>query len=235
MSEPRIVEAEWLDELPADDPRALRSRADLRAVNTWMLQAGIMARALLRHWGRAAAPARLVDLGAGDGTFMLRVARRLALHWRDVTAVLLDRQDLVTDATVRGFSALHWRAEAVAADVFDFLSQAKPSDTDVLTANLFLHHFGQDQLTELLHEIARSMPLLVACEPRRDRFALWGSRMVWAIGCGAVTRHDAVASVRAGFAAHELSTLWPARRDWDLQEYRAWPFTHCFVARKRAP
>jgi hypothetical protein len=234
MNEPRVVETEWLDELSADDPRALRSRADLRVVNTWMLQAGIMARALLQHWGRAA-PAKLIDLGAGDGTFMLRVAHRLAPHWRNVTAILLDRQDLVTEATLRAFAALHWRAVAVSADVFDFLSRTKPGDADVLTANLFLHHFGQDRLAQLLVEISRSAPLLVACEPRRDRLALWGSRMVWAIGCGAVTRHDAVASVRAGFGADELSALWPGPQAWDLHERRAWPFTHCFVARRTAP
>jgi hypothetical protein len=231
MKTPRIVEAEWLDELAADDPRALRSRADLRVVNAWMGQAGIMAGALLRHWGRVA-PAKLIDLGAGDGTFTLRVAQRLAPHWRNVTAILLDRQNLVTEVTLRGFSALHWRAEGVAADVFDFLSR-KSSDADVVTANLFLHHFRQDRLAELLVEISRSAPLLVACEPRRDRFALWGSRVVWVIGCSAVTRHDAVASVRAGFRANELSALWPGRRDWDLDEYRAWPFAHCFAARRR--
>ena len=145
MNAPRIVETEWLDVLSADDPRAMRSRADLRVVNAWMRQPGIMAGALLQHWGRAA-PVKLIDLGAGDGTFMLRVAQRLAPRWRNVTAVLLDRQDLVTEATLRGFSALHWRAEAVAGDVFDVLSRTKSFDAEVVTANLFLHHFRQDRL-----------------------------------------------------------------------------------------
>ena len=40
----RTVEAEWLDQLAADDPRAIRSRLDLRRINTCMLQAAIMAR-----------------------------------------------------------------------------------------------------------------------------------------------------------------------------------------------
>jgi 2-polyprenyl-3-methyl-5-hydroxy-6-metoxy-1,4-benzoquinol methylase len=229
----RVVEPEWLDALSADDPRAQRSRADLRVVNAWMRQAAIMARALLRHRG-GVAPARLIDLGAGDGTFMLRVAHKLAPRWRNVTTVLLDREDIVTPATLAEFSALHWRAEAVAADAFEFLAQTTGGNADVLTANLFLHHFHDDRLARLMQEMARCASLVVACEPRRDRFALWASRMVGAIGCGAVTRHDAVASVRAGFSADELSHLWPCRVEWDLHEYRAWPFTHCFVARKRA-
>ena len=233
MGEPRVVEPEWLDALPADDARAVRSRADLRVVNTWMRQAATMARALFHHSG-GVAPARLIDLGAGDGTFMLRVAHKLAPRWRNVTAVLLDGQDIVTQRTLSGFSALQWRAEAVVADAFDFLAQTRRGNADVLTANLFLHHFDEDRLAKLMQEMARCASLVVACEPRRGPVALWASRMVGAIGCGAVTRHDAVVSVRAGFSGDELSRLWPCQGDWDLHEYRAWPFTHCFVARKRA-
>jgi hypothetical protein len=32
----REIERELLDELPADDPRAIRSRRDLRRVHRWM-------------------------------------------------------------------------------------------------------------------------------------------------------------------------------------------------------
>src|SRR4029450_7172299 len=85
----RHVEREWLDDLPPADPRAMRARRDLRRVNSWMLQPLIMARLLTAY-----APSRartLLDLGAGDGSFMLRVARRLG--WQDVTITLVDRQN----------------------------------------------------------------------------------------------------------------------------------------------
>src|SRR5262249_44322808 len=42
----RRVEPEWLDRLPPGDARAVRSRRDLDRINRWMLQPGIMARAL---------------------------------------------------------------------------------------------------------------------------------------------------------------------------------------------
>ncbi len=42
----RIVKPELLDELPPADPRAVRSRRDLRRVNAWMRNHAIMARAL---------------------------------------------------------------------------------------------------------------------------------------------------------------------------------------------
>src|SRR5947208_2277513 len=84
MSLPRRVEPEWLDQLAADDPRAIRARRDLRRVNAWMRNARSMASALRKH---GAHPRTILDLGSGDGQFMLRVARRLAPHWPNVTII----------------------------------------------------------------------------------------------------------------------------------------------------
>jgi hypothetical protein len=61
---------------------------------------------------------------------------------------------------------------------------------------------------------------------------LFCSRLLWAIGCNAVTRHDAVVSVRAGFSGGELSALWPDQQNWRLTEQRAGMFSHLFIARK---
>src|SRR3569832_1512197 len=126
MSLPRQVEPEWLDELPAGDPRAVRSRRDLQRINGWMLQASIMTRLLLAH--QCGAPRRIVELGAGDGTFMLAVARRLAKRWRGLTATFVDQQNIVTRDTHDAFGALGWRTESVTADVFAFLAEAGEAD-----------------------------------------------------------------------------------------------------------
>jgi Methyltransferase domain len=226
----RAVRPEWLDSLPPDDPRAGRSRRDLRRINAWMQQAGIMAGVLVSHCRQA--PRTILDLGAGDGAFMLRVARRLASRWQGLTVILLDRHKIVSAETQRDFDAIGWRVETVAADVFEFLQQDGPTDVDVITTNLFLHHFPQAELARLLALAARWTDVLAACEPSRAPLALAASQMVWAIGCNDVSRHDAVVSVRAGFNGDEISALWPKQKDWELHEWPAMLFTHCFVARR---
>jgi len=232
MSIPRRLEAEWLDQLPADDPRAVRTRRDLSRINAWMLNAGVMARALIRH-GAGEQPRTIVDLGCGDGRFMLRVARRVAPHWRNVTVVLVDQQDIVSRATREAFGAIGWRPEPHAGDVFEFL-KARSSPVDVITANLFLHHFDGDGLGRLLAAAARLAPLVVACEPRRAKFVVRASRLLWIIGCNDVSIHDAVVSARAGFAGKELSARWPRQDPWELDERPAGLFTHRFIARRGA-
>jgi hypothetical protein len=229
----RQVQREWLDDLPVDDPRAVRSRRDLIRVNTWMLQPGIMARALLARHGPVP-PRAILDLGSGDGTFMLRVARLLSRRWHNVAVTLLDQQDIVSTTTRRGFDALGWSAKTVTADLFGALEQDRLSHADIATANLFLHHFTQPQLAQLLLRVARLAPLFVACEPRRGALPLMASRLLWVIGCNDVTRHDARLSVEAGFEDGELSATWPEHDRWWLHEHAARLFTHCFIAdRKR--
>jgi hypothetical protein len=227
----RQVLREWLDELPADDPRAIGSRRDLVRVNTWMLQPLIMARILRLH--SPATPRTIVDLGSGDGIFMLRVASRLAPTWRNVTVILLDRQHIASQDTLDSFAALGWNARSVTAELFDGLELPEMNDVDIVTANLFMHHLSQLQLSRLFARTASLTPLFVACDPRRGALALLGSRLLWVIGCNDVTRHDAIVSVQAGFRNSELSALWPASAAWDLQECAAGLFTHCFVARRR--
>jgi hypothetical protein len=230
----RIVETELLDELPPGDPRAIASRADLRRLNCVMGHASILSRALRRHFAGASfrsAPLRLVELGAGDGTFLLRLARRSALPGLSVKAMLLDRQKLVSEETHRAFAALNWSIEIATTDVFTWMDQPAPA-AEVILANLFLHHFPEKLLGDLLRLAAARTSLFIACEPRRAPLALNASRLLWLMACNAITRHDAIVSARAGFAGRELSALWPVDDQWKLTEHSTGLFSHCFIAQR---
>jgi hypothetical protein len=229
MTLARTVEPEWLDLLPPDNPRARRSRGDLRRINALMLNQRAIVRDLRREFA-GAPPRRMVEIGAGDGTFMLGIARRLAARWPGVHVVLLDRQDLVTANTRAQIGALGWSVTIATADVFVGLGDAAEPPADVIIANLFLHHFESEPLYRLLALIARRSRMLIVCEPRRSWLALAGSHLLALIGCNDVTRHDARASVRAGFGAGELSALWPGGPGASPREYAYGLFSHCFVA-----
>ena len=89
-------------------------------------------------------------------------------------------------------------------------------------------------LGRLLAACARRADALAACEPRRSRFALAASHLIFFLGANAVTRHDGVLSVRAGFVDRELGAAWPDDpAAWRLDEYDDGLFTHCLVAARR--
>jgi hypothetical protein len=229
----RRVEPEILDGLAADDPQAVHSRRDLAHINALMFQVPIMAGLLRKHV--KAAPMRILEIGAGDGAFMLAVARRLAKQWPDVELTLLDRIDLVPSARRDDFAKLGWRVEGVTAEIFEWLDRAGDQRFDVIVANLFLHHFDNADLSHLFLRMHQLAPVLLATEPRRGSFPLAAARLLWAIGANGVTLHDAATSVRAGFAGKELSALWPAGQGRPIEERRGWLFSHVFAAGMPAP
>lgn len=222
----RIVRPELLDALPANDPRAIQSRRDLRRVNGFMGNVGIIQRNLGNAFAKNP-PRTLIEIGAGDGSFLLRVAERLARRWPNVEVTFVDQQRVVSGDTESAMQNLGWKTSVVCADVFDFLAACAP--VDVVVANLFLHHFESDKLSELLRRIAKKTKVFVACEPRRYRWAVPGTKLLWLLGCNDVTRHDALASVRAGFQGKELSELWPQTGGWKIEESESGLFSHSFA------
>ena len=225
----RILKPELLDTLPADDPRAIGSRRDLRRVNALMGNAAICQRAIDGLLdGRV--PRKLIELGCGDAEFLAVIARRKSLGWNNLEVWLVDRIAIVSESTLHIFREAGWTAHVVNADVFDWMKVAPQAD--ICLANLFLHHFAEDQIATLLIDIASHAAAFAACEPRRSVPALWASHALWLLGCNAVTRHDAVVSVRAGFASNEISRLWSMVESWDLSERPAGSFSHLFTARR---
>jgi Methyltransferase domain len=227
----REVKRELLDELPAGDRRAIGSRRDLQRVNAWMGHAHIMLRALAAAFTDRS-PRSIVELGAGDGTLLLRLAKSIAPRWKPPRVVLVDRQRLLSPGTKAEFEALSWHVESLEMDVFDWLQRPYPEHSDITIASLFLHHFKEDDLRRLLRHAAHQTGFFLACEPQRVNFSLYAAALLGFIGCNDVSRHDAKISVRAGFAGDELSALWPVDEGWRLMERQAGLFSHCFVAQR---
>lgn len=234
MQMTRQVGPELLDQLPPDDPQALGSRRDLQRINLLMGNARILSRTI-QALASAGAVRRVVELGAGDGTFMWRLAAQLSARCQSVEVLLVDRQKTVAQETLEAFRRLGWNAVFVQSDVLAWLSVARRDEIDLIVANLFLHHFPEDALRTLLQLAFARTKCFVACEPRRCVTALLASRLLGLIGCNGVTRHDASVSVRAGFAGRELSNLCPGAAGWQLQERRAALFSHCFAAQRFIP
>ncbi len=232
----RELQPEWLDELPPRAAAARRSRRDLRRLNRIMGHVGHVQRALMKCSRQGFRPEWLIDLGAGDGWFACNLSRSLAnaQEWRGIGIVVVDRLMAIDPSARSAAERAGVRWEAVQAEVHPWLAEATRLPGEALVANLFLHHLEEERLRELFALAASRAAVVVACEPRRAPFVLWASRLVGCLGCNGVTRHDAVASVRAGFRERDLTRLWTERRGWRLNESRAGLFSHLFVARKEA-
>jgi SAM-dependent methyltransferase len=229
----RIVLPELLDELDPNDPRAKRSRRDLRRVHRAMGSLSILREAIGRLRLRVP-PTRILELGAGDASLLLRLARTQP-EWRGAELSVLDRHDLVSKDTRDRYRQYGWTLTVLRADVNEWARAGHSQHFDLCITTLFLHHFDAATLGTLMKAIAAHCDAFVACEPRRNAVARLGSRLIGFLGANAVTRGDAVKSVAAGFADHELTATWPnSPADWWCDEYAAPPFTHCFAAARKS-
>jgi Methyltransferase domain len=229
----RVMSPELLDELDPNDPRAMRSRRDLRRLHRAMGSLSILSAAIAKLRLRAL-PARILELGAGDASLLLRLARAQP-QWRGVALTVLDRHDVLSHDTREAYDQLGWKLTVLHTDVFDWVSKQDSQHFDLCITSLFLHHFDMAALATVMAAIAAHSDAFVACEPRRNTFTWLGSRLVGLLGANAVTRSDAVKSVEAGFADQELLATWPnLHADWWCEEYAAPPFSHCFAAARKS-
>lgn len=206
----RVVAKETLDLLPVEDPAAVRSRKDLRTFNGLMGNYRWFSNRLktfLRTSRDAESDFTIDELGAGRGELILYLKDQLKLSHR-MTFRAFD----LCPAPDLWPSNFPWLSG-------DFLSTWNPENTDILMANLILHHFENSVLGQLAAKIHNSsIKAVFLNETRRTRFHHSAARLL-SLPMSPVTREDAVISVKAGFRRGELSELLELNtRDWMVRE-----------------
>ncbi len=182
----RVVKPEILDDLAADDPDAIRSRRDLRLINTISGNFRWAERTLTRLGAR-----QTVELGAGDATFASRYVRR----YPESVYTALDLAPRPKSAP----ESLRW----LQGDLFEQLPGLRG---DAVYANLFLHHFEGPQLRKL-GTLLGGFRYLICSEPARFQIFHAGGLLFRLAGINHVTRHDLHVSIDAGFRGSELPEL----------------------------
>ncbi len=200
----RLVKPELLDALPAEDPRAMRSRSDLRMINFLMGNEAWIMRQLKNHADYASNG--IVEIGAGDGDLCRKIQRQFP-------SVKIRAYDLVGRPT-----QLADTVEWVSGDVTQC---APPRGFGVLIANLFLHHFD-DQKLAWLRKWVEHFSLVIINEPLRRKSPHWLGALMHPF-VNDVTRHDLHVSIDAGFRSGELLNLLQlSSQQWRCEEIEHW-------------
>lgn len=195
----RILEAEILDHLDPSDPRAIRSRRDLRIIDVFLGNS----RWILRALGNLHDPSGgVLELGAGEGT----LCRRIAAMLPGIRVTGLDRIARPEDLP----SSVRWVGG-------NFLDTLHGIDGSVCCGALILHHLDTISLGRLGIELGRFSHLLFT-EPHRSSFPLAMAGLASPLA-GEVTRHDMSASIGAGFRKGELPQLLGLKpAEWAIRE-----------------
>ncbi len=195
----RQVEAEWLDELAADDPLALGNRRDLRLIDFFMGNS----RWILRRCRRdPVSIRRIVEGGAGEG----RLAQRFLRNYPEVKYRAVDTGPFP--------SRLPEGAEWHQADLRE---SGALGEAELFLGSLILHQFEEEDLGKLgANVIDSGIQRMLVAEPRRARLHVWQLRAGVLIGFNRVSLHDGAVSIRGGFRGEELPRmLGLGKENWD--------------------
>jgi len=186
----RLILPELLDSLPPDQARA--SLADLVRINrSWGGHSTL--RSLLRESVPDGQAFSVLDVGAASGDMGTCIRR----WYPAATVTSLDYIE----------SHLTGPGPRVAGDAFRL--PFRPASFDYVFCSLFLHHFLDEQVVELLTNfgrLARKAVLVIDLErnPIPYYFIAWSRPL---LGWDPVTVHDGAISVEAAFLPKELEDL----------------------------
>ena len=223
MDFPRKLTPEILDALDQDDPKAIRSRRDLRIINTVLGGTRWILRNVDDLLSKDQTITKIVECGAGDGTMTLELASLLAEKHPKVSLTAVDLQP----------APRNWQAhDKVTWHRGDLLKSPELFDEHTLVvANLMLHHFTAEQLGTLGKEFTTAKAAVLS-EPHRWR--KWMRFALYPLGLNSVTRHDMRISIESGFTDTELvDFLGFDSSQWDVISGSTFRGLHQVIARRK--
>lgn len=217
----RNRQPELMDQPGLDPDAHAKALAGLRRIN-------VLSRTVSHVWRpieriakqRDLNPVRVLDLasGGGDLAFQLAaVAKRRAvpavIHGADISQTAVDYANELANGSDVSFRVL------------DALGEQMPTDYDIITCTLFLHHLSREQAVILLSQAASGARHAVVVDDLiRSRV---GYGLAW-IGCRAVTRSpivhfDGPVSVEGAFSMDEAGKIAEEAGLQDARLSRHWP------------
>lgn len=199
----RVTSVEWLDDDRGTPAEIQTSLGDLWRINRQLGGVSSSLRLLERFFARhGSRPARILDVGAGDGRLAARLQSDLAQRGHRAQFFVLDRR------------ASHLAGGRPAdAGLLPAVGDAlrlpfAPGSFDAVMCNLFLHHFSGTEAERLLHSLAESArEAVLVNDLERHWMPYVFIRCATPFARSRLTRHDGPASVRQAYTRPELEEL----------------------------
>ena len=196
---------ERLDAPDADPREVAASLDDLARINSLLGGTRLTVRALERLLsGRERGPLTLLDAGSGGGDMADALAAWARRRGFEPHVIAVDASPAITElAAARVGDGVDLRVgNMLALDLED-------GAVDVATCSLVIHHFEPTDAVRALRELGRVARVgVIVNDLVRTRLGLLGAHVVIRLlSRNAITRHDAVLSVRRAYTRRELLEL----------------------------
>jgi len=147
----------------------------------------------------------LADIGCGSGAMLLLIKR-----WADKNKLNLKLTGIDANPHIITYAKNFVNGDQIQLEAMDILSSAfQRQKYDIITATLFLHHFGTDQLAHIFSTLQSMARLgIVVNDLHRHPIAYYAIRLLTVLlSRSAMVRYDAPLSVLRGFRRKELTSI----------------------------
>jgi len=212
----RSFDKEIMDDFSISDKRIVDALDELKLVNKYLggiqtSKAGI--RTLLNH--RRNKPVKILDVGSGSSDIF---ENRNRFPYK-LEIISLDRNKKICEV-IKSSNNAH----PVFGDVLSL--PIAQSSVDIVHASLFLHHFNEDEITEIIKAmLSAAKSGIIINDLRRTVFALLGIKILTAFFSKSVmVKNDAPLSVKRGFVKAELINVLKKSGIRNYEIKRKWAF-----------
>lgn len=172
----RSEEEEIMDDLSDDSPSLYQALKELDIINHWLGGNAITLTAVKKifktdphkDW-------KIADLGCGSGEMLLKIAKwcrtqniKVQLHGFDANPNVI----AYAKEHCKDYPEISFHAENICSDHF------KNRKFDILTCTLFLHHFPQGDLVNLLKQFRNQSGKVIINDLHRHYFAYYSIRWI---------------------------------------------------------
>ena len=187
----------------------LRDTLDkLAAINRWLGGNKVTMEGLKKLLRKSSKdmPLTIVDLGCGGGDILRDVAKFGRKNGFNFNLIGIDANE---DAVIYARELSLDYPEISHRHINIFSEEFKTIDYDIILTTLFLHHFNQEQLVNLLSKLLKKARLgIVVNDLHRNALAYYLFRLLCTvIPNKMVKEEDGLTSVLKGFKRKELATL----------------------------
>ncbi|MDF2439353.1 MAG: hypothetical protein JWN98_337 [Abditibacteriota bacterium] len=197
---------------------------DIRRINTYLGGTRVSSRAILSMLQEHQLhKATVLDVGTGLADMPLHFVREAQQHGVALRAIGLDinarHLQIAREEMAQTPEVLLLRADAFKLPLPD-------QSVDVVHSSLFLHHFREAQIVQLLQEFSRVARIgWVMNDIVRHGLPLWFFRTTWPIFARSyLTRLDGTASIRRAYTLTEMQRI--VRTITDVHVQNHFPFRH---------
>ena len=220
----RSYEKEIMDDFSINDDRVDDALNEIKLVNKFLggistSKAGF--RFLLNH--KKSNPMKVLDIGSGASDIFEALQKRYPNH----NVYSLDRNERICEVI---------KAEKTACPIYGDAQNhpIKKESVSVVHASLFLHHFIEDDIKEIIKsslDIAKNG--MIINDLRRSVWALIGIKLlIFLFSKSSMVKNDAPLSVKKGFLKSELIDMLKRLKIINYKIKRKWAFRWLVVISK---